>query len=155
MTHQNSKRKDLDELLLTFWQTFPPIWHATRSLTHQITIEKFGITAAQFHTLRKIWEGKTSVSVLADCMHLSRPNISRSVDELVNMGMVERHPETKDRRAISLSLSSQGRVLVENMHKAIGAKMKSKLSNLDYAESKAIQSGLIALRKAFVEQENS
>lgn len=155
MANQKTKRKELDDLLATFWQTFPPIWHATRSLTHQTAIEEFGITAAQFHTLRRIWEGKTSVSALANCMHLSRPNISRSVDELVNMGLVVRQPEAADRRVISLSISSQGQALVANMLETIGAKMKSRLARLEIKETKAIASALTALQKAFVEKENS
>lgn len=155
MAEKNLKRKELDDLLVAFWQTFPPIWHATRSLTHQTATEEFGITAAQFHTLRRIREGKTSVSALADCMHLSRPNISRSVEELVNMSLVERQPEAADRRGINLSLTAKGRVLVENMLEAIGAKMKSRLARLEISETKAIESALAALRKAFVEQENT
>ena len=155
MAEKNLQRKELDELLVAFWQTFPPIWHATRSLTHQTASEEFGITADQFHKLQRIREGKTSVSALADCMHLSRPNISRSVDELVNMGLVERQPEVADRRGINLSLTAKGRVLVANMLEAIGAKMKSRLARLEISETKAIESALAALRKAFVEQENT
>jgi DNA-binding MarR family transcriptional regulator len=155
MAEQNSPKKELDDLLVAFWHTFPPIWHVTRSLTHQTATEEFGITAAQFHTLRRIWEGKTSVSALADCMHLSRPNISRSVDELVNMGLVERQPEAADRRAISLTLSPRGRELVANMLESIGAKMKLRLSRLELKDTKAIAAALNALRKAFIEQENS
>lgn len=155
MAEKNLKRNELDDLLVTFWQTFPLIWHATRTLTHQIATEEFGITAAQFHKLRRIREGKTSVSALADCMRLSRPNISRSVEELVNMGLVERQPQAADRRGVSLSLTPKGRVLVANLMEAIGAKMKSRLARLDISETKAIESTLVALRKAFVEQENT
>ena len=144
---------EIDGLLKSFWETFPPIWHATRSLTHQTATEEFGITAAQFHTLRKIKEGKASVSALAECMHLSRPNISRTVDELVNAGLVAREQDAADRRNIGLSLTPQGDELINNLLRTIGSKMKARFSQLDPKEIRNIQSALNALRNIFTKQE--
>ena len=144
---------EIDGLLRSFWETFPPIWHATRSLTHQTATEEFGITAAQFHTLRRIKEGRASVSALAECMHLSRPNISRTVDELVNAELVTREQDTADRRSIGLSLTPQGEELINNLQRTIGSKMKSRFSQLDQKEIKDIQFALNALRNIFIKQE--
>jgi len=144
---------EIDGLLRSFWETFPPIWHATRSLTHQTATEEFGITAAQFHTLRRIKEGRASVSALAECMHLSRPNISRTVDELVNADLVTREQDTADRRSIGLSLTPQGEELINNLQRTIGSKMKSRFSQLDQKEIKDIQFALNALRNIFIKQE--
>lgn len=154
MNDAQDKNKQLANLLELFWQTFPPIWHSAGSITRQTATEEFGITAAQFHTLRRIAEGNTSVSVLADCMHLSRPNISRSVDELVQSGLVERERESHDRRNIKLSLTSKGKQLIDNMHEVIGLKMKAKFANLDADEILTIQSALISLQRIFGRQKN-
>jgi DNA-binding MarR family transcriptional regulator len=153
MAEEIRNKDDLDGLVKSFWETFPPIWHATRSLTHQTATEEFGITAAQFHTLRRIKEGKASVSALAECMHLSRPNISRTVDELVNAGMVARAQDAADRRNISLSLTPQGEELINNLLRAIGSKMKSRFSQLDQEEIRNIQTALGLLRNIFTKQE--
>jgi DNA-binding MarR family transcriptional regulator len=146
---------EIDGLLRSFWETFPPIWHATRSLTHQTATEEFGITAAQFHTLRRIKEGRASVSALAECMHLSRPNISRTVDELVNADLVAREQDAADRRSIGLSLTPQGEELINNLQRTIGSKMKSRFLQLDQKEIKDIQFALNALRNIFIKQEKS
>lgn len=153
MAEELRNKDEHDALLKAFWETFPPIWHATRSLTHQTATEEFGITAAQFHTLRRILEGKASVSALADCMHLSRPNISRTVDELVNAGLVAREQDTADRRNIGLSLTQDGEELIKNLLNAIGSKMKARFSQLDQKEIRNIQSALNALRNIFIKQE--
>jgi DNA-binding MarR family transcriptional regulator len=153
MAEEIRNKDDLDGLVKSFWETFPPIWHATRSLTHQTATEEFGITAAQFHTLRRIKEGKSSVSALAECMHLSRPNISRSVDELVNASLVTREQDTADRRSIGLSLTPQGEELIDNLLRSIGSKMKSRFSQLDRKEITNIQMALSALRYIFTKQE--
>lgn len=143
-----------DQLLEQFWQTFPPIWHSTRGLIHQTATEEFGITGSQFHTLRRIAEGKTSVSELADCMHLSRPNISRSVDELVNSGIVERERDTSDRRNVRLFLSKRGEQLIHDLHLSISKKMKVLFASLNEGEINEILAGLAGLQKVFGRQEN-
>lgn len=155
MKNVSVQNKNMDVLLETFWQTFPPLWHTTRSLVHQTAMEEFGISAAQFHILRRIAEGQSSVSALADCMHLSRPNISRSVDELFKLGLVERGEDTRDRRNVVLILTPTGRNLIKNLHSAIGEKMKMKFSQLDSEETTMILFSLKALLRIFNKQENS
>jgi DNA-binding MarR family transcriptional regulator len=86
-------------------------------------------------------------------MHLSRPNISRSVDELVNASLVTREQDTADRRNIGLSLTPQGEDLIDNLLKSIGSKMKSRFSQLDRKEITNIQIALSALRNIFTKQE--
>jgi len=153
MEKEKRNLDEIDGLLRSFWETFPPVWHATRSLTHQTATEEFGITAAQFHTLQRIKEGRASVSALAECMHLSRPNISRTVDELVNADLVAREQDAADRRSIGLSLTPQGEELINNLQRTIGSKMKSRFSQLDQKEIKDIQFALNALRNIFIKQE--
>jgi len=154
MIGKNQEQDDLDGLIKSFWETFPPIWHATRSMTHQTATEEFGITAAQFHILRGIWEGRSSVSALAECMHLSRPNISRTVDDLVNAGLVERKRGTTDRREIGLNLTDKGRELIKNLLKTIGAKMRTRFSKIEREEIDNIESAFTKLRRYLINQEH-
>lgn len=142
------------ETLDLFWQTVPPIWHATRYVTHQVLAEEFNITPSQFHMLRRIYEGRGSVSDLAYCMHLSRPNVSRTVDELVNDGLVKRKRDTEDRRNVLLSLTEKGQVLISDLHERIGDKMGELFSILSKEELQAVQNGLASLQKVFGRQEN-
>ncbi len=137
-----------------FWQTVPPVWHAARSITHQTATEEFQITVSQFHTLRRIAEGNGSVSDLADCMHLSRSNISRSVDELVNSGYVDREQDFHDRRNVNLTLTEGGKKLIHSLLVSNGKKMMEKFSLLAEDDLDDISRGLIALQKVFGKKEN-
>ncbi len=151
---QTVTQNDLDNLLKSFWLTVPTIWHATRSITHHTAIKEFGLTGAQFHVLGRIAEGKASVSMLADCMHLSRPNISRTVDELVNAGLVKRERDFSDRRNIALTLTQNGKKLIEDMHAEFGRKMKKRFLHLNKNEIEIVLAALNSLQKIFAKREN-
>lgn len=150
-----TKNEMLVEVLELFWQTIPPIWHANRTLTHQITMDEFNITPAQFHTLRRLSEGIHSVSDLADCMRLSRPNVSRTVDELVERGLVQRRRDPQDRRNILLSLTPKGISSIHTLHEKIGRQIIGRLAILNENEITELRRGLQALQKISGNQENS
>ena len=134
-------------MLELFWQTIPPLWHATRTLTHRIAADELKITPSQFHVLRRISSGIESVSGLADCMHLSRPNVSRTVDELVNHKLVQRKRDPDDRRNIILSLTKKGKTQIDTLHKKIGEKVIEKFMRLDEKEIESLKLGLHLLQK--------
>jgi DNA-binding MarR family transcriptional regulator len=149
MENPKNIQKKAKTVIELFWQTVPPVWHAARSITHQTAVEEFQMTASQFHTLRRIAEGNASVSDLADCMNLNRSNISRSVDDLVNSGLVGRKQDTKDRRNINLFLTDHGKELIHSFLESNGKKMTDKFSLLSEGDLDDISRGLIALQKVF------
>ncbi|MEA2576320.1 MAG: hypothetical protein QOH93_3618 [Chloroflexia bacterium] len=55
--------------------------------------------------------GRQLTSELARRYHVTNPTMTRIVDELVKKGLVERQPDTKDRRCIFLELTEDGREL--------------------------------------------
>jgi len=152
---QKLKDKKAKNAVELFWQTIPPVWHAARSITHQTATEEFQITVSQFHTLRRIADGKESVSGLADCMNLSRPNISRSVDELVNAGYVNRKQDVHDRRNVNLTLTESGKKLIQSLLLSNGKKMLEKFILIDDNELDDISRGLVALQKVFGKREHN
>lgn len=146
--------KKAQKTIELFWQTVPPVWHAARSITHQTATEEFHITVSQFHTLRRIADGNGSVSDLADCMHLNRSNISRSVDELVNSGLVDREQDIRDRRNVNLTLTDRGKELIQSFLVSNGKKMVEKFSLLTEEDLDDIFRGLSALQKVFGKKES-
>ena len=139
--------EEMQEVIDLFWQTIPPIWHAARGLAHEVALEDSVITLSQFHTLRRIFGGSESVSKLADCMHLNRSNVSRTVDELAQNDLVDRARDPNDRRNVRLTLTKNGRVLIKKLHEKIGREMKEKFSVLSLAELENLRRGLLALQK--------
>ncbi len=68
-----------------------------------------GVTLAQCHALLDIEESeKTTTGQIANNLELDKSTLSRTVDNLVKRGLVERQANPDDRRYTLLSLSSAG-----------------------------------------------
>jgi DNA-binding MarR family transcriptional regulator len=87
-------------------------------------------------------------------MHLNRSNISRSVDELVNSGLVDRKQNIEDRRNVNLTLTERGKKLIRSFLDSNGKKMVEKFSLLNEEDLDDIFRGLTALQKVFGKKEN-
>ena len=149
--HQN--HIEMQEILDLFWQTLPPIWHATRGIALSLAQEEKSVTPSQFHVLRRICKGAHSVSHLADCLNLNRSNVSRTVDELARSGLIERTRDKQDRRNIYLSLTDSGKEIIDELHEKIGNEMRNRFLKLSKNEIEQLRLGLHALQKIFQTQE--
>ena len=68
-----------------------------------------GVTLAQCHVLLEIEaREEPCLGELAQSLGLDKSTLSRTVDGLVNIGLVERDFHPKDRRSVQLSLTFQG-----------------------------------------------
>lgn len=69
----------------------------------------YDCTYAQCHI---IWEtaqeSKISVNELATRLNISKSAVSRTVDDLVNKGLLERKPNPNDRRYVDIELTEKG-----------------------------------------------
>lgn len=61
-------------------------------------------------------KGRQLTSELARRFHVTNPTMTRIVDELVKKRLVERQPDTQDRRRIFLELTEAGRELASVAH---------------------------------------
>jgi len=69
-----------------------------------------GVSLAQCHTILEMEHlGKTTSGKLAQSLGLDKSTLSRTVDGLVNIGLVSRVPHPSDRRYTWLVLTDQGR----------------------------------------------
>lgn len=75
-----------------------------------------GITLAQCHVLVELGRTeKMSVNDLAESLRLDKSTVSRSVDNLVNTGLVQREADPEDRRYVALKLSAQGGLVFDDL----------------------------------------
>ena len=137
----------LKETMELFRQVILPLWHITRAQIHDLATSEYGITSSQFHTIRRISQGDASVSALADCMHVSRPNVSRAVDELVQNGLVNRTRDPNDRRNVQLSLTDEGEKKIKDLHKKYGELLADQFSILNDEELRILSSALKSIKK--------
>ncbi len=64
-----------------------------------------GVTLAQCHALLEVEElGQATTGQLADSLNLDKSTLSRTIDGLVNLRLLERLSDPKDRRIIPPSL---------------------------------------------------
>ena len=68
-----------------------------------------GLTLAQCHTLLEVgYRKEVSLGELAEASGLDTSTLSRTVQGLVTLGLVNRLTNEKDRRCVSISLTEQG-----------------------------------------------
>ena len=86
-----------------------------------------GVTLAQCHTIAEIGRKKSvSLVELAKILNLDNSTASRTVNNLVNSGLVRREENPDDRRYILISLTGPGM----NIYKSIEDNMKSCFSSI-------------------------
>jgi DNA-binding MarR family transcriptional regulator len=130
-----------------FWEALPPFWNSVRGFIRQATAEQFDITVEQFHILRHIRRGQATVSELAQVKQISRPAISQSVEALVGKGLIERRPDTRDRRNVQLRLTGQGDALLDTVAGQTRQWMAEAFSALSEDDLERLSRGLEVLKK--------
>ncbi len=147
------KEKPAEEALLPaidqFWETVPPVWNLIRSHLRSVAAEQFNISVEQFHVLRHIRKGLTSVSEIADARQISRPAVSQAAETLVEKGLVTRRQESGDRRFVHLALTPAGEELLNQIFQQNRAWMMEKLVSLNPDDLACIIQGLALLKSAF------
>lgn len=129
-----------------FWETIPAVWNLVRNNLRSIASEKFSISVEQFHILRHIRRGITSVSELADVKRISRPAISQAVEALVEKGLITRQQEPGDRRFVKLALTPEGDELLSQVFRENRAWMTARLAPLSAGDLECLMHGLEALK---------
>ncbi|MBN2350222.1 MAG: MarR family transcriptional regulator [Bacteroidales bacterium] len=98
-----------------------------------------GVTLAQCHTLLEIENKKTiSVTELACCQSLDKSTISRTVDGLVNSGLVKREIPLENRRMALLSLTEKGKKTCNDINKKNDQYIAENLTILNDKEQKEL-----------------
>ena len=76
-----------------------------------------GVTPAQGHTLLEIEQnGQSTLFRIAKNLSLDKSTLSRTVDGLVNIGLVMRVPDPSDRRSNLITLTAHGRAICRRMN---------------------------------------
>jgi DNA-binding MarR family transcriptional regulator len=78
--------------------------------------------------------GPLRLNDLAQRMGTSAPTASRAVDALDELGLVERHPDPTDRRAITIKLTDDGRRSVEERKARVYAAFRPAAAALSPAD---------------------
>ena len=132
-----------------FWSTIPLVWNRIKGNLRSIAVDQYGISVEQFHILRHIRKGLTSVSELAEVRQISRSGISQAVNVLVDRGLICRLQNALDRRNIPLELTEAGNELLDAISEKNRAWMKSQMISLSEQDLKTLTCGMEILAKTF------
>lgn len=99
----------------------------------ELSIAPFRISPLEYRILDKCHKGDANtVTELARIFPVYSPTISRRVSKLVDRGLIRRRRLSSDRRTVRLSLTEEGRVLVQTLSerlKSIQVVLMNEISN--------------------------
>ena len=84
---------------------------------------------------------------LAAHLRIGLPAASGLVERLVEAGHLERNPDTHDRRQQLLTLTEQGRELVDRFHELPAEKLGELIANLSLEELRGLRAGVAAIER--------
>lgn len=110
-----------------------------------------GLTLAQCHTLLEIGNmEQPSLRQLTGSMKLNKSTVSRTVDGLTNLDMVERYVPHEDRRTLLLSLTLKGRETYDDINLESNTYLNEVLSAIPAREREAFVNSFESLADAIV-----
>lgn len=127
------------------------LFRVARSLVFRPDLESpLGeLPPSQMHCLHAIArEEMQKMHALADKLEIKLPALSQSVDRLVKRGLVERHADPEDRRAVRLGLTEAARTLLSEARAQRRARLRATVHNLEAAALPGIIEGLRLLAAA-------
>lgn len=81
-------------------------------------VPKFDIPKQQLGLLHMLTHhGHMPMKVFSDKMHISKPNLTKLVNHLIDEGLVIRSHSEEDRRIILLDITDDGKAVVESHYK--------------------------------------
>ena len=144
-----SKEEGLNQAIDQFWETVPRVWNMIRGHLRTLAAEQFDISVEQFHVLRLIRQGFTSVKDIADARQISCPAISQAADILVGKGLITRRQAVDDRRYVQLALTSTGEDLLNKLFRQNRTWMIEKMASINVDDLNRISEGLALIKSAF------
>lgn len=90
--------------------------------------------------------GALHVAEIGKRLQIARPQMTHLIDKLANLGIVERHPDTTDRRMVNIVLTDKGKTTLEEHDKSIRKAMRDTLSGFTDKELGDLSDSLRKLR---------
>ncbi len=108
-----------------------------------------GVTTAQCHTLLEIAaRGPVSLADLASALGVDASTMSRAVQGLVLVGLVARETSASDRRAVSITLTAQGRTVTKRIDRTFNIFLGEALAAVPADRRKVVLEGVGLLATA-------
>ncbi len=115
-----------------------------------------GITLAQCHVLMEIGKvSEISIVDLASILGLDKSTLSRTIDGMVETGLVERLPNPEDRRFLKLTLTEEGKNLFDSINCTFDQYYKDVFAAIPSEKHQQVTESLSLLARAIAEKSSS
>ena len=107
-----------------------------------------GMQAAQYRTLGILIRESTCLpmSELGKRLYMSKPYMTKLIDQLIQDGLVQRIPDIRDRRVINIAITAEGRRHLKQAASLYKENIKNILSDLDDQDLEDLCQSLEKLR---------
>mgnify|MGYP001048095940 CR=1 FL=1 len=134
----------IDEIIEDMIQIMPVL--QKRLLRMDLGGVTSGLTRLHFAVMGILSRGSMNVTDLAKSLIITKPQMTHLIDQLVGQSIVERRPDERDRRVINLSLTEQGRVLLDDVRRKVQENIRQALAGLTEDDLKAMYGALETLK---------
>ena len=109
------------------------------------------ISLPHFEIMKTLDEtGTLHVTEIGERLQIPRPQMTHLIDKLVNLNMVERQVDDRDRRIINITLTSKSKALLKKRKRIMESAIRETLSSLTDKELKELSTSLRKLRDILV-----
>jgi len=150
-------RSDILERVTEDLLSIPPIiFRIVRNKLIKTSIIDTGadITPHQFEIIRLLMEeGTLHVAEIGQRLQIAKAQMTQLIDKLVDLDIVERKSDNADRRIINISLTGQGKDLLEDHKNNVISAVSETMSFLSDEELEDLSHSLRKLRDILVKLE--
>ena len=86
--------------------------------------------------------GTSHPSELGGTVGISKPQMTRSIDRLTELGMVRRQYDTKDQRMINIRLTEKGKTTLERAERLLKDRLRARLASLEEGDVEKLADSL-------------
>lgn len=121
-----------DDALVTALETVLPHYHRVMRRAIAVVEGEERLLFPQLRCLQVLsrTEGPAFAAQLARALLVTPPTMTRTLDALVERGLVERQPEPSNRRQIALLITPEGQALVDRYEAVISAHLHTLIAPL-------------------------
>jgi DNA-binding MarR family transcriptional regulator len=94
-------------------------------------------------------EGTRHIAEIGEKLQIPKPQMTHLIDRLENLNIVQRRPDTSDRRIINVALTDKGVEIIEELDRIIKSSLREKLSSLSDEELRELSRCLRRLGDIF------
>ncbi|EQC51302.1 MarR family winged helix-turn-helix transcriptional regulator [Bacteriovorax sp. DB6_IX] len=124
-------------------ETIPLSMGLMKSYIRKVCEAEFSFS--KFRIIALTQSGKSTVSEIAEMMHISRPAVSKLVESLVTDKYLLRHTDEEDRRVIHLTATTKGKKKFQKVRHLASQMFIENLEGLNPLEIKELSQALSIL----------